>query len=139
MGTKSSVSFRRPTVQVEQELVIVSKELSLSDSAQDQNIATDAKVFTLPLITEQMLGAPYTFRNVGADAAIALTVSPNALDAVHGTVANAAADSVASGVVNKNIVLTKATANKGDYITLVPVALTEWYIAGGVGIWASES
>ena len=139
MSTKKGVAFRRPTVQIEQETILLDKELKLSDSAQDQNIATDAKTFTLPLIATEMLGAPYHFRNTGADGAIALTISPNALDAIHGTVANSAADSVASGVVNKNIVLTKATANKGDYITLIPVALTEWYIAGGVGIWASEA
>ena len=139
MGTRTSVSYRRGTVQVEQELITLDKELQLSDVAQDQNIATDAKTFTLPLITADNLGANYIFRNTGADAAIALTISPNALDAIHGTVANAAADSVAGGVVNKNIVLTKATANKGDYLVLVAVSLTEWYISGGVGIWASEA
>jgi hypothetical protein len=52
---------------------------------------------------------------------------------------NAAADSVASGAVNKDIVNTKATANKGDRITLLAVAATTWYITDGVGIWASEA
>jgi len=31
------------------------------------------------------------------------------------------------------------TANKGDYVIIRAVALTQWYIVGGVGIWASEA
>lgn len=110
-----------------------------SDDATEFNIATDAKTFSLPLITAENLGLKYRFRNTGADAAIALTLSPNALDAVHGTVANAAADSVASGALDKDLVLTLATANKGDWIEVTAVSLTEWHITGGVGIWASEA
>ena len=66
-------------------------------------------------------------------------LSPAAADGINGTIANAAADSVASGVVNKDWENTKATANKGDWCTLKAVALTTWYVTGGVGIWASES
>ena len=119
--------------------VIVDKTLTEDESGQTFNIATDAKTFTLPLISATNLGTKYRFRNTGADAAVALTISPNALDAIHGTVANAAADSVAGGAVNKNLVNTKTTANKGDWIEIEAVAATEWYITGGVGIWASEA
>lgn len=110
-----------------------------SHDATEFNIATDAKTFSMPLITAENLGLKYRFRNTGADGAIALTLSPNALDAFHGTVANAAADSVAGGAVDKNLVLTKATANKADWIEVTAVALTEWNITGGIGIWASEA
>jgi hypothetical protein len=41
--------------------------------------------------------------------------------------------------VNKDWINTKASANKGDYVVIRAVALTQWYIIGGVGIWASES
>ena len=101
-------------------------------------IATDAKTISLPAITSNMLGVEFTIMNTGADGNNIVTISPAATDSINGTIANAAADSVAGGVVNKNIVNTKATANKGDYIKIKAVALTEWYIVGGVGIWASE-
>jgi len=139
MGVVTGSVFRRLEAQKDQELAIDDKTLVSGDSATDQNIATDAKTYTLPLITADTLGMEITFRNTGADGAVALTVSPNAVDAVHGTIANATADSVSGGVVNKNFVNTKATANKGDYVKLTAVSLTEWYISGGVGIWASEA
>lgn len=113
--------------------------LTEDDSGKTYNIATDAKTFTLPKITADNLGMRFRFRNTGADGAVKLNISPNAVDAIHGTVPNSAADSVASGVVNKDLANTKATANKGDWVELVAVALTEWYITGGVGIWASEA
>ena len=115
--------------------------ISLGDTSSgiQQNMGTDAKVFNLPLITVSKIGMSFTFRNIGADGNNTVTLSPNAADAIHGTIANAAADSVAGGVVDKDLVNTKATANKGDWITITAVALTEWYITGGVGIWASEA
>lgn len=112
--------------------------LDSSDSNKEHNIATDAKVFTLPAISADNLGESFTFRNTGADGAVLLTISPASTDSINGTIANAAADSVAGGVVDKDFSNTKATANKGDYVTLTAGALTEWYITGGVGIWVSE-
>lgn len=122
-------------------VVVVTDDLTLTedDSGKSLNIATDAKTFTLPAISADNLGMKFKFRNTGADGAVALTISPNAVDGINGTVANAAADSVASGTVDKDLVNTKTTANKGDWIEIVAVALTEWYVVGGVGIWASEA
>jgi len=122
-----------------QVLVTDNTTLRKEDSGNTYNIATDAKTFELPAITAGNLGMQFTFRNTGANGAVALTVSPASTDGINGTIANAAADSTASGVVNKNIVNTKATAKNGDYITVTAVALTKWYITGGVGIWASEA
>lgn len=113
--------------------------LDSSDSNKEHNVATDALVMTLPAITASNLGETFTFRNTGADGAVLLTVSPASTDAIHGSIANAAADSVAGGVVDKDFANTKATANKGDYVTVTAVALTAWYVTGGVGIWASEA
>ncbi len=120
------------------------------DSGKEHNIATDAKTFTLPLITADNLGMKAYFRNTGAAAAVALTIAPNALDGINGSVpasegANADATtadglvSVASGVVDKNWVNTKATANAMDWCELTAVALTKWACSGGVGVWASEA
>ena len=103
------------------------------------NVATDAIVMNLPIITADTIGMEFTFRNTGADGAVLLSIDPNAVVGFNGSIANAAADSVASGVVGKKLNNTKATANNGDYVTLKAVALTKWFIVGGVGIWASEA
>lgn len=120
------------------EIITANKTFNVGDSGKVFGIATDALTLTLPLITAKNLGMEFTIINTAADDASIVTVSPNALDGVNGTIANAAADSVASGTVNKNWVNTKSGANKGDFCTLVAVALTEWYVVAGVGVWASE-
>jgi len=120
-------------------LVTDDTTLTIADSFQTINVGTDAKTQTLPAINAGNLGMKFRFRNVGADGAVKLTISPASTDSINGTIANAAADSVASGVVNKDFANTKATANNGDWVELEAVALTKWYINGGVGIWASEA
>tara|TARA_R110000803_G_scaffold50340_1_gene104468 strand:- start:801 stop:1220 length:420 start_codon:yes stop_codon:yes gene_type:complete len=122
-----------------QNTITVSGSVYSNGAGEEYNVATDALVVSLPKIEAENLGAEFTFRNTGADGNNIVTLSPNAADAFHGTIANAAADSVAGGVVNKDFINTKATANKGDFITIKAVALTEWYISGGIGIWASEA
>lgn len=133
--TVTTVDRNKPTV-----LVTDNKVLVVGDADYIQLIATDAKAFTLPLITAEMVaaGKEFEFHNTGADGNNDLTLDPNSSDAIHGSIANAAADSVSGGVLDKDLVNTKGTANKGDYIKVKPFALTEWYITGGVGIWASE-
>lgn len=118
------------------EVITASKTLTYEDSGKVFLIATDALVVTLPATKA---GVSYTFINSGADGNNIITISPNANDAVFGSIANAAADSVSGGVADKDIINTKATANKGDRITLVGDGSDGWYIAGGVGIWASEA
>ena len=122
-----------------QTTIAASGAIGANQAGEELNVATDALVITLPKIESSLLGMEYTVRNTGADGNNIITLSPNAADAFHGTIANAAADAVAGGVVNKNFVNTKATANNGDYVILRAVALTKWYVIGGVGIWASEA
>ena len=122
-----------------QTTITASGAIGANQAGEELNVATDALVITLPKIESSLIGMEYTIRNTGADGNNIITLSPNAADAFHGTVANAAADAVASGVVDKDFINTKATANKGDFVTIKAVALTEWYITGGVGIWASEA
>ena len=126
-------------VQVSQNTISASLSIPAGDAGVDQNVATDALVISLPQIHSENIGLTYLFRNTGADGNNIITLSPHSTDGFHGSIANASADSVASGVVNKDWINTKATANKGDYVVIRAVALTEWYIIGGVGIWASES
>ena len=116
------------------------------DSSIVVNANVDGQVTTLPKIDSTNLGTRVRLRNIGDDGAFAVSVSPNEDDSIHGTIANAAADSVASGVADKDLVNTKATANKGDYVDLEAGSYDdtgdgagEWFIVGGVGVWASES
>jgi len=113
-------------------------------------IATDALTMTLPLIDANNIGMELTFVNTGADGNNIITLAPNALDAFHGGVvtstgANADATtseallSWASGAIDKDFVNTKATANKGDSVTVVALATTHWQITAGAGEWASEA
>tara|TARA_R110002020_G_scaffold107472_1_gene249543 strand:- start:400 stop:819 length:420 start_codon:yes stop_codon:yes gene_type:complete len=139
MSTTSTTSNDIVYVQSRQNTITATGDVVAGDAGIDQNVATDALVITLPKIEAGNLGMTFLFRNTGADGNNIITLSPNAADGINGTIANAAADSVASGTVDKDWVNTKATANKGDYVILKAVALTSWYIVGGVGIWASES
>lgn len=116
--------------------ITASATLGLGDSGTVYLVGTDALVVTLPATKK---GAKFSFINSGADGNNIITISPNANDAIIGSIANASADSVASGVADKDIINTKATSNKGDRITLVGDGVDGWYIVEGVGIWASQA
>jgi len=139
MATNNYLSNDVERNQVAQTTYTTTGDISPADLGNDHNVATDALVLSLPLITSGNLGCTVLCRNTGADGNNIITLSPDAADSVNGSIANAAADSVAGGVVGKDWINTKATANNGDYVVLRAAALTKWYIVGGVGIWASEA
>ena len=113
--------------------ITASKTLNNGDSGKVFLIATDALVVTLPAT---QAGVRFTFINSGADGNNIITLSPNASDKIMGSISNAAADSVCSASDDGDLVNTKATANKGDRVTLIGDGSDGWYIAEGVGIWA---
>jgi len=125
--------------QVAQKTVTASGDIAEQDAAQDINCATDGLTLGLPLITSGNLGTTITFRNTGADANNTVVVSPKATNRIVGSIVKASSVFTASGALDKDCINTKATSKKGDYVTLRAVTLTDWYIIGGVGIWASES
>lgn len=139
MSTLIHTSNDDVRVQVSQNSYGASSSIPAGDAGVDQNISTDGLVVSLPQIHSENIGLTFLFRNTGADGNNIITLSPHSTDSINGTIANASADSVASGVVNKDWINTKATANNGDYVILRAVSLTKWYIVGGVGIWASEA
>jgi hypothetical protein len=118
-----------------QETLTTSGSVDANQAGAEFNIATDALVITLPAIDANNIGMEFTFRNTGADGNNIITLSPAATDAFHGTVAAVQS----GGVDNKDWINTKATANKGDWCTIKAVGLTDWYLTGGDGVWASES
>jgi hypothetical protein len=118
------------------ETIVASSALSNTDSGTKYLVGTDALVITLPVTKK---GVEFTVINSGADGNNIITISPAAGDAIIGSIANAAADSVSGGVDGKDIINTKSTANKGDRITLIGDGDSGWYIVDGVGIWASQA
>jgi hypothetical protein len=102
--------------------------LDAQDSGKLLWIDTDAKTITLPAV-EGM--SNIRIMNGGAFGAVAVTVSPNANDMVESV--NVA------GVDNKDIVNTKATACRGDYIDLDYSDANGWVVTRMVGTWVKES
>jgi hypothetical protein len=125
--------------QVSQSYYTATGDISEADLGNDHNVATDGLTIGLPLITSGNLGCTIFFRNTGADANNILVVSPKNTNKILGGLTKASSVFSASGVLGKDVINTKATSKKGDWIQLRAVSLTEWYIIGGQGIWASES
>lgn len=120
------------------ETVTASKTLTQEDSGKVFLIGTDALVITLP---STATGLKYTFKNSGAASNNIITVSPAAADGISGTITLAATVVVDAGVVNKDIINTKATSKTGDSITIIGTGVagtTAWLIDGSTGIWAAE-
>jgi len=109
--------------------------LKASDSGKVLTVAVDALVITLP---PAEAGLKFTFVNTGADGNNLITVSPEPLERIWGTLT--LADSVVDvgGTLNKDIINTKASSIKGDSVTLVSDG-TDWYVIASTGIWAAEA
>lgn len=83
--------------------------------------------FTLPSIA---IGNTFTFVYTGADGNGSITLSPAAIDGV--SYAGSATD-------NKDLILTKATAKRGDTVTIASLDQTvAWQVTNVKGIWAKE-
>lgn len=113
-------------------------------------IATDAKTISLPAVSEDNKGMVITVINLGADGNNIVTISPASGDGIKGSLpasegSNAdatTADSLvskATGTDGADFENTKATANEGDRVTLMSDGDADWWILGGVGVWASAS
>ncbi len=102
--------------------------------------ATDTAVITLPDAAAGNAGQRVTVQNTGADAAALISVSPHSSDKIYGGIHGAAGGDLVSfgAVADKDILNTKATAKKGDYVVLVSDGSTGWYVIGGKGVWASQ-
>lgn len=114
------------------ETITANKTLNYGDSGKVFLVGTDALTITLPATKA---GARFTFINSGADGNNIITISPNSADKIMGSIANSAQDNVATGSDNGDLVHTKASANKGDRVTLIGDGNEGWYIAEGIGIW----
>ena len=99
-----------------------------TDSGKTFVSETDGVVFTLPSIA---IGNTITFVNTSPDGAADLTISPAAADGI--TYAGSSTD-------NKDLINTKATAKRGDFVTLASLDGTvAWQVVDARGIWAKEA
>jgi len=98
-----------------------------TDSGKTFTSETDGVVFTLPSIA---IGNTVTFVNNAVDGVADLTISPAAADGI--TYAGSSTD-------NKDLINTKATAKRGDFVTLASLDGTvAWQVVDARGIWAKE-
>ncbi len=105
------------------------KTLDAQDVGKVFYMTADAKTITLPS-TAAGLG-PITIMNGGADAAVAVNVSPAAADKIIGP--------DIAGTDDKDQINTKTTAIRGDLITITGDGALGWYIEAVEGIWAEEA
>ena len=99
----------------------------VTDSGKTFTTENDGQVFTLPSIA---IGEVYTFVNLAPDGAAAINISPAALDGI--TYAGSSTD-------DKDLINTKLTAKRGDFVTLASLDGTAaWQVVAARGIWAKE-
>ena len=85
-------------------------------------------VFTLPAIA---VGNTFKFVYTGGDANGEITISPAAADGI--TYAGSSTD-------NKDLINTKATAKRGDYVVLASLdGTTAWQVLEAKGVWAKQA
>lgn len=104
------------------------KTVALADCGIVQSVSVDAKVVTLPATA---VGLAYTIVNGGADGAVLVTISPAAADKISGMGLTPADD--------KDLLNTKATAKRGDFVTLVADGVDGWVVTAKRGTWARQS
>ena len=102
--------------------------ITTTDSGKTITSTLDGFVATLPAIA---IGNTVTFVNMADSGTAVFSVSPNASDGI--TYAG-------SSTNNKDIINAKATAKKGDFITLASLDGTvAWQVVAVRGIWSKES
>jgi len=90
--------------------------------------AGDADALTLPAIADGLSGL--TILAVGAFGTTALTISPNADDMILGP--------NITGANNKDLICTKATQRRGDFVTLISGDADGYMVTALRGTWARE-
>jgi len=111
----------------EYETVSGDKTLDIEDTGKVLFVDTDAKTITLPVVAT---GLYCTIVNIGAYGTVLVTVSPQAADGIH------APD---IGFVNdKDHLNTKATAQRGDLVSIAPGDANAWLINNQRGVWAQQ-
>lgn len=109
------------------ETVSANKTLDVEDTGKALFIDTDATTTTLPATTT---GVRCALVNIGAYGTVAINADPNASDKVMGP--------DIGGTDNKDLINTKATANRGDYVILQDGHADGFQVEAMKGTWATE-
>jgi len=113
---------------VDSNAVIKTANFNVNASGKVYVIATDGVVATLPAIT---IGQTVTIVNIAENGQAGISISPAAVDGI--TYANSSTD-------NKDLINTKATAMKGDFVTLASLdGVAAWQVTSARGVWAKEA
>ena len=108
------------------ETLSANKTLDALDTGKLLQVDTDAFVITLPAVAKM----GFRIANGAAYGVAIITISPNANDNIQGTDLTAVDD--------KDLINTKATANRGDLVDLEYGDATGWTVTRTVGTWAKE-
>ena len=102
--------------------------LTINDDSGKTFVASEPDMtFFVPAI---VTGNTMTFVNMNDDGEGALNISPVALDGIN---------YLGSNTDDKDLINTKATSKKGDYVTLASLnGTTAWQVVAVRGIWAKE-
>ena len=111
------------------ETLSATKTLDAQDTGKVFFVDTDAFVITLPAIADGLGGAKIV--NIGAFGTIAVTLSPAAADMILGP--------DITGADNKDLINTKATARRGDFVVLDLGDADGYVVTEMVGTWAREA
>lgn len=110
------------------ETISANKTLDAEDSGKVFFVDTDAQTITLPVVA---VGSLCKIVNIGAFGTVAVTISPAAADSIEGPDITAAD--------NKDIINTKATAQRGDYAVLGDANADGYIVTELKGTWAREA
>lgn len=111
------------------ETISANKTLDAEDTGKVFFVDTDAVVITLPAIADGLGGVKIV--NIGPFNTIAVTISPAAADMILGP--------DITGADNKDLINTKATAKRGDYVVLDLGDADGYVVTEMVGTWAREA
>jgi len=109
------------------EAITVDKTLDIEDNGKLLVVTVDAKIITLPAVA---VPVNCTIVNGGAFGTIAVNVSPAAADKIQGP--------DLPGTDNKDLINTKATARRGDFVTLATGDANGPLAVALRGTWATE-
>jgi len=111
------------------EAISGNKTIDAQDNGKLFWVDTDAAVITLPAIADGFGGAKFV--NGGSFGAVAVTLSPAAADMILGP--------DITGADNKDLINTKATAKRGDYVVLDLGDADGYVVTELAGTWAREA
>jgi hypothetical protein len=124
-----AVAFRDPWVAYTvREAISDNKTLDIEDNGKLFVVSADAKVITLPAVATPV---NCVILNGGAFGTQAVSISPAAADKIQGP--------DLPGTDNKDLINTKATARRGDFVKLVTGDANGPIVAELRGTWATEA